>query len=297
MKSESAFHPRVILCPVNFSELSDLALKYAAAGARAFDAELVVLHATRFELPAYFTRAQSESLLRELRAQLAAAEDFLRRHVGNVLGPDIDAIGVRFEVADAPPVEAILEAGQKHHVDLIVMGTHGRGDAKRLWLGSVAEHLVHRSEVPVFAVRQTQHRFIDAGKPLAAPALRTILCPVNFTAPVRAALNHAAALARRFGAQLIAACVIEPGMQRDATRAHRELAEWLEELGVRECPVRAVTRKGRAAEEIVALAAESRADLVVLGAARERTLRTWIWGDTVEQVLRLAPAPVLVVPH
>lgn len=47
------FEPKRILAPVDFSEPSALALKYAAAGANQYGAELLVLHAERFEVPPY----------------------------------------------------------------------------------------------------------------------------------------------------------------------------------------------------------------------------------------------------
>lgn len=85
MKPSLTFRPSRILCPVDFNGLSDLALKYAAAGARAFDAALVVFHAARFELPAYFTSGQIAQLARQHRAESKRAGNFLRLHVRNVL--------------------------------------------------------------------------------------------------------------------------------------------------------------------------------------------------------------------
>jgi hypothetical protein len=46
------------------------------------------------------------------------------------------------------------------------------------------------------------------------PVLKTILCPVNYTDAARAGLEHAASLAARFSARLVAACVLEPGDSR-----------------------------------------------------------------------------------
>ena len=43
MASQLDFHPRRILCPMDMSELSDLALKYAHVGASVFDADLTVI--------------------------------------------------------------------------------------------------------------------------------------------------------------------------------------------------------------------------------------------------------------
>jgi nucleotide-binding universal stress UspA family protein len=297
MKTPTALHPSSILCPVDFSELSDLALKYAAAGARVFDATLVVFHAARFELPAYFTSAQADALKRQHRDQQEQVKDFLRLHTRKVLGQETGRIRLQFETADTHPVDATLAAARKSKAGLVVMGTHGRGGAGRLWLGSVVENVVRQADVPVFVVRQKQHEFINTSNPESAPGLATILCPVNFSKISRSALRHAASLSQQFKARLIAPCIIESGDERSMAEAKRELAVWLKEATAGGCDTEIVTKRGQAAEQIVSLAKKTKADLVVMGTQRRSSLQTWLSGDTTESVLRHAPAPVLVVPH
>jgi nucleotide-binding universal stress UspA family protein len=114
MQKHTPFKPSRILCPIDFSELSRLALKYAAAGARAFGARLVVFHAQRFELPAYFTRGQVEELTRQHRAEQKRASEFLRAHARKVLGAEAMQLPIKFEVVDAHPVDAVLGAVKRH---------------------------------------------------------------------------------------------------------------------------------------------------------------------------------------
>jgi nucleotide-binding universal stress UspA family protein len=297
MKTSTTFHPAKILCPVDFSELSDLALKYAAAGARAFDATLVVIHAQRFELPAYFTSAQTAELTRQHQMEQKRAKDFLKLHTRRILGPAVGQLRIQFDSADAHPVDAILAACRKQRADLIVMGTHGRGGAKRLWLGSVAENVVRQSEVPVFVVRQKQFGLIDTTQPQESPSIRTILCPVNLTPAAQAALQLATSVAERFGARVVSACVVEPGDKRNLAEAKADLEVWVEKTSKTGCTMENVSRRGHAAEQIVALAQKAKADLVVLGAERRGSAGAWLWGSTTDLVLRQAPVPVLVVPR
>jgi nucleotide-binding universal stress UspA family protein len=56
-------------------------------------------------------------------------------------------------VVEGSTVEAILDAAKAHRAGLIALGTHGRHGLQRLFLGSVAEHIVRRSPIPVVAVR------------------------------------------------------------------------------------------------------------------------------------------------
>lgn len=295
MKKSERFHPARILCPVDFSELSDLALKYAAAGAQAFSASVVVFHAQRFELPPYFTPAQVSELTRQHRAEEVRAKEFLRLHVRKVLGEQANAFPLKFDLADAHPVDAVLEAAKRHRAELIIMGTHGRGGAKRLWLGSVAENVVRQADVPVFVVRQKQHEFIDPAGPQNMPRLRTILCPVNLSHAARLGLEHAATLAQQFSARLKTICILDPGDARGLAEARQELSDWLGQNSTH-CETEVIAGKGSAGERIVSLAAETNADLIVLGAQHPSPSHRWLWGHTTEFVLRRAPVPVLVVP-
>jgi len=294
MKNTSAFKVSGILCPVDFSELSNLALKYAAAGAKAYNAKLIVLHAERFEMPAYFTAAQVDELARQLADARGEARSYLEQRTHAILGPLADEIPITFQVVDTHPVDAVLTVATKHGTDLIVLGTHGREGAKRLWLGSVTENVVRHAEVPVFVVRQKQYEFIDAS---AAPELKTILCPVNFTSVARTALQVASSIAEQFHARLIPICVVEPGDSRSLSDAEAELRSWLDESLTAPCVFDPVSRQGHAAEQIVALARKLKADLVVLGAQRRGSAMDSLFGSTTEQVLRQAPVPVLVVPN
>ena len=293
MKNTTPFKVSEILCPVDFGELSSLALKYAAAGAKAYGAGLTVLHAERFELPAYFTPGQIDELTRQINAARIGAQDYLQQHTRKILGPLADQISIVYQVADTHPVDAVQAAATKIGADLIVLGTHGRGGAKRLWLGSVTENVVREAEVPVFVVRQKQHEFIDAS---SSPELKTILCPVNFSEVARSAIRVAASIALQFHARFIPVCVVEPGDRRNVSEVETELNSWLGETLTTPCDMQPESRQGRAAEQIVELAHKTKADLVVLGAQHRGSTLGSMFGGTTELVMRQAPVPVLVVP-
>ena len=55
---------------------------------------------------------------------------------------------------------AIIEYAKEAHVDLIVVGTHGRGPMSHLLMGSVAEHVVRHAPCPVLVVRPNEHEFV-----------------------------------------------------------------------------------------------------------------------------------------
>ncbi len=289
-----SFAPQQVLCAVDFSELSTLALKYAATAARAYDARLLLLHAQRWELPPYFTRAETGRLTAELAAAKRAARRFLADYARKTLGPTAKTLNLELRVVEKHPVDAILD---QRDADLIVLGTHGRGGAKRLWLGSVAENVIRHAAVPVFVARQTQHQFIDARRPGAGPVLRRILCPVNFTAAARAALEVAASIAARFNAQLTVLHVAEPQQQTRASDALEQLCGWIPKARAAQCALEPLVRRGRPADQILRFADAEHADLVVLGAQPRPAVQAIFFGTTAEPVLRRSPAPVLFVPR
>ena len=55
---------------------------------------------------------------------------------------------------------AIVRYAQREPIDLIVMGTHGRGAMAHLLIGSVAENVVRKAPCPVLTVRHPEHEFV-----------------------------------------------------------------------------------------------------------------------------------------
>jgi nucleotide-binding universal stress UspA family protein len=294
MKPFASFEPRHILCPVDFSELSLLALKYAAVGAREYGAELTVLHAQAFELPRYFARSDTSHLIRELSAAKKGARDYLTSSVKEILGKTVTLLSLHYEVLDVDPLDAILDVAEKRKMDLIVLGTHGYGRVKRLLLGSVAENVARDAKVPVFLVRQKEHEFIDVAHPDAEPRLARILCPVNTAESGAAGLQHAGSLAERFHAKLTAFYSIE--QEEDESSVTKDLCRWMVQPASTRCDVETVIRKGAPAEEIITYAREQHEDLIVLCAHHRPFQESTFLGRTTDLVMRHASVPVLVVP-
>ncbi|MFB6189027.1 MAG: universal stress protein [Halapricum sp.] len=62
-------------------------------------------------------------------------------------------VPVTRQITDGSPSRQIVQYATENDIDVIVMGTHGRGGIDRLLLGSVAEHVVRTSPIPVLTVR------------------------------------------------------------------------------------------------------------------------------------------------
>ena len=143
--------------------------------------------------------------------------------------------------------------------------------------------------------------------------IRSILLPTDFSECANYALSFATAFARQAGAKIICVHVIEPivptvgytGMTEPLPIA--DISEQLEDSAERELPkiaeceecagidVEEVIVHGDAASEIVRVARERNADLIVISSHGRTGLGRILFGSTAESVVRHAPCPVLVV--
>jgi nucleotide-binding universal stress UspA family protein len=137
-----------ILVPTDFSETSDAALAYAKALATAFSASLHLVHV--FEDPFTAGTLASEvyaPIPPDLRAQVLAD---LRQRLDERMPQGVGTS----EILTGITAKVLVDYAREQQVDLIVMGTHGRGGMAHLLLGSVAERVVRTAPCPVLTVRE-----------------------------------------------------------------------------------------------------------------------------------------------
>jgi nucleotide-binding universal stress UspA family protein len=139
--------PTKILVPIDFSPCAEYALDYACELAAKLGARVHVVNAvadTLPELAAAITDQAVAALHRNNAAKLAALVEPRRA---------VASFG-EIAVVEDTARDAIVNAARALHVDLIVMGTHGRRGLSRVLIGSVTEDVVRRAPCPVLAVRQ-----------------------------------------------------------------------------------------------------------------------------------------------
>lgn len=147
-----------VLVPTDFSETSSVALRYGKALAHAFGATLHVVHVVQepfaqpWAVEAYgFSLATlQEDWVREARTRLE-----------QTLTPE-ERAKYRAELLTVlgHPVVEILKYAEEHPIDLIVIGTHGRGPLGHMVMGSTAERVVRKAPCPVLTVRHPEREFV-----------------------------------------------------------------------------------------------------------------------------------------
>jgi universal stress protein A len=142
-----------ILVPTDFSETSDAALRYARMLAETFGASLHLVHA--FEDP-YAAGAIAPEVYGTIPQELRdSALQLANSHLEERLpAADRERFRGTTAVVMGAPASAIVKYATETGIDLIVMGTHGRGGVAHLLLGSVAERVVRSARCPVLSVRE-----------------------------------------------------------------------------------------------------------------------------------------------
>jgi nucleotide-binding universal stress UspA family protein len=149
-----------ILVATDFSEPSEAALAYGRELARSFGAALTLVHVVENVLSrAYGIDGGVMLIDPELQRQIeAAAQEHVERNIFEEDRKVLKATSVVL-VSNAP-AEAIINFARQSKIDLIVMGTHGRGGVAHLVMGSVSERVVRTAPCPVLTVRHPEHEFV-----------------------------------------------------------------------------------------------------------------------------------------
>ena len=150
-----------ILVPTDFGAAATAALSYARELASALGAEVHLLHvvddiAARFMEFPYARFGESQTALEEAATRQLA--DLVRHWEGGTPPPQTAVL------TSSAAANAIVGYAADEHIDLIVMGTHGRAPVVRMFLGAVADRVVRTASCPVLTVREPKpsvHRLTE----------------------------------------------------------------------------------------------------------------------------------------
>lgn len=140
-----------VLVATDFSPSATHAVDTAIEYARQFQAQLIILHAYRIDIPVASPLTGGGYVLPDGFFEQIAKEARLRveRAASEASAKGISAIGIAI---DRHPATAIVDEAKARKVDLIVMGTRGLTGLKHLALGSVADRVVRTAPCPVLTV-------------------------------------------------------------------------------------------------------------------------------------------------
>ncbi len=295
-----------ILFATDFSHCSQLAFPYLRALAERYGCTVHIFHAVApepmIELPLDLPPeldADRDVALSKMKTLLAS------KPLGNAPFTTTVKRGLPWRV-----LEELIDEKQ---IDLIVLGTHGRRGFKKLVLGSVAEQIFRLAGCPVLTVGP--HAMDDEA---ADAQFATILYATDFSTSSRHALPYAESLARSNNSHLIllhtvstgeevvsSSVFIEPtilevssqAVEETIASARQQLADMVSDATMAELNPEMIVECGPAAETIVRIAKDNRANLIILGAHRASasSLVTHFPWATASTVVCTAHCPVLTV--
>jgi nucleotide-binding universal stress UspA family protein len=292
---------RQVLCPVDFSETSRKALRYAGAIATWYEAVLHVMHV--IPDPSASNVALASAVPATVAEQIRAAADAALKDF--VDKADLSAPLAGLHIRSGSPAAEILEYASRTNPDLLILGTHGRSGLSHLLVGSNAERVVAHASCPVMTIP-------PHAREVRSPAFaqfKRILAACDFSEASNHALTYGTSLAQENDASLTLLHVIEALSNEDALAAadqrtieyvdqrKRDARESLRLLAARDthaaCETHERVELGSPARTILYVAAEIQADLIVMGAQGRGPLGVMLFGSTTQTVLQRAACPVL----
>lgn len=283
------FSFRAILAATDLSAEGRTSITLAARLAKQFHSRLYVLHAVMPEEAVVgmggVTPVLEELDLNQVRERL---HDYALRI------PELKTVKHEELVLCTNPQAAIEMTVASKHIDLLVMGSHGRHGIQKLAMGSVAEWAIRHLRCPIFVAGPKCNRTLRAEQP--------ILFACDLKAVSLRSAEFAASMAREYGGELTTMHVLprtgsmEPlPEQKQSTLL--KLRRLLPEDTREGCNLHFEVEAGDVAETVLKVASRRKARIIVLGARNKRFLADHAPWAALSKIISGAHCPVLVISH
>jgi nucleotide-binding universal stress UspA family protein len=278
-----------ILFPTDLSAAADQAFDHARFLGERFQASLTLYHAVQVpdHQNAHWAFAHGHEIW--IEAERRAKECLARR---------AETLTVSHRVIverHASIRRSLVDTIRALQPDLTILTTHGREGLAHLILGSIAEDVMQHAFRSILCLREPDHG--------SALPYRRILVPTDLSIASCLAFPMAALFARTFSAEVVALHVVPSATLRSLSgaSAHDPVEVASEAAVARFCrtefaqlPLTVRVETGAVWDRICRVAAEERADLIVMATRGHDSLADRILGSNTERVVRHAPCPVLV---
>lgn len=291
-----------IVCPVDFSHHSAVALTWATAWARRFGARLLVVTV----LEPLLVDAAAITYDMDLAREEVSPElrDFVMK------GPTGAGVGIsspETTVLVGDPATQIVALAQRERAQLIVMATHGLTGYRKMLVGSTTEQVLRHATVPVLIAPPSDQGLSDSDS--LTRGIGHVLVPVDFKAESGRDLRAGATIAETLGVPLVVLHVVTPLKGLERLRPHIDVHNRAQfEAGEREVQrltstiprgsidIESAVAIGSPPEEIAKTAVARGAGLIVMGLRRQEHFLGARPGSIAYRVVGLAPAQILALP-
>lgn len=276
-------HPPTIVCPVDYSDGSRRALRFAGALSAHFGARLFVLHV---EDALRLGAVGIEQRMGELGSH--ELEPFVAANLRPAPPPGYEP---ELVVMPGSPAREIVRFAEECGGDLIVMGSHGYTGARKAFFGSTAQEVLRHARVPVLALPLPGDRNADVTAPLITSG--PVVAPVDFSPESCAAAHVAAGLARALDLPLVLMHVSRGAtFPRWVEMSLQHLASTLDH----HLPIDVRMLVGEPGDEIARVARQEEASAIVMSLSSAPRIAGQPPGSVAYRVLCHAPSPILALP-
>lgn len=283
---------RNILYATDFSPMAEVAASYATEVARRYGSRVFAVHVRPLDS---YGMAPPESW-----AALKEASEYQAKEQAAHLSRLFHGVEHQAIVDQGGVWETLSDLIANQHIDLVVMGTHGRQGLGKILLGSVTESVLRRAPCPVLTIGP----YVEIG-PERATQMKQILFATDFSPASQAAAPYAVSLAQESQAHLDVLHVVEkrkigelvatPELIEGAVGGMRTLLPSDAELW---CEPAFLVEEGSVADQVLRIARERHADAIVIGVRRLEgvfdTADHAPW-HTAHKIICGAPCPVLTI--
>jgi nucleotide-binding universal stress UspA family protein len=300
----TALSVKNVLFATDFSAMSEAAFPYAAAICRHFGSTLHTAHVLSDTSILMMTGGVDyvslSTIYEDAHTEAKEKLDQISAH--------LEGIAHRIHVRHGQVWENLAVLIDEEHIDLIVLGTHGRSGLGKLLLGSVAENILRHAPCPVLTVGPKVSGsaklpvFGNRRRDLAPVELelKQILFATNFAENSACVAQEAISLAEEFGARLTMLHAIEdytqlgsrPGPMEDGVRRLHDL---IPRNATLQYSPETLLEFGSAWKSVLKASADREADLIVLGARSSENASTTHLPSTSQHVIAQAECPVLTI--
>lgn len=290
-----------VLCPVDFSKCSRVALENAIELAKKAKGELHLFHAIlMYEDDSY----KPDDRLPDNIVSYELIQEISNQKLQNIAS-DHHIDGFKIVTASSrafSAAEEILNYAEDNQIDLIIMGTHGRTAISHLLLGSVAERVIRLARCPVMTFRKDAKKLV---------VYKKILVPIDFSDHSKLALRYALALADFYNSEITIFHSFEQQLHPSfyvsgktslfeidselRQRASDAMIKFRSDFKKSDIVTNYVLAEGPAYHKIVEYAKKENFDLLVIATHGLRGLEHFVIGSTTEKVIRHSEIPVLTV--
>ena len=266
-----------ILVPVDFSEISGDAVRFAIQIAEKNDAQLTLLNSVHFD---YFTDYQFTSFA-TAKSMMDEVKEAMDAKMGDFIGKFETRLKIKSLIYESSLINSIKELVKAEGYDLVVIGTHGASGFEEALIGSNTEKVVRHAPCPVISVPGRSD----------ANAVKRILVPIDIRELKDSFFNQVAGLQKQFGAKLEFLWVKTPHNIENEESVSKELSELIKQHGITNFEV-TIVRNVFPSDGILWHADDTNADMIAMQTHARRGLSHWLSGSLTEDTVNHIKVPV-----